>query len=195
MQMYKVFVNDCLIILTDNQKISTEFKKVNFKGISIVELFENIFLNNQKDICLICSDLEKDWVRFQSNFKIQKAAGGKVFNSKNEVLFIHRLGKWDLPKGKLEKGESIKECAIREVEEECGIRNLHIEEQLETTYHIFERNDKYILKTTYWFLMKSNFKGKLIPQTEESIDKVVFKNNTEVTEALQNTYGNIELLF
>ena len=195
MQMYKVFVNDCPIILTDTKKISTGFKKVNFNKINVVELIKNISLNREKGICLICNNLEVDWALFQSKFKIQKAAGGKVLNSKNEILFIYRLGKWDLPKGKLEKGESIKECAIREVEEECGISNLHIEEQLETTYHIFERNGRTILKITFWFLMKSNFTRKLIPQTEEDIEIAVFKNNIEVNEVLQNTYENIKLLF
>ena len=195
MQMYKVFVNDCLIILTDNQKISTSFNKVTFESVSISEIVALYFQHGNNGICLLCSNLEECWGVFKSQFKIQKAAGGKVFNSKNEVLFIYRLGKWDLPKGKLEIGESIKECAIREVEEECGISNLHIENELQTTYHIFERNGKTFLKITYWFLMSTIYKGNLTPQLEEGIIKVAFKNDIEVKEALQNTYENIKLLF
>lgn len=195
MQMYKVFVNDCPIILTENNNLSTKLTKVKFDDIDIY----NWVINNVNElncgICLICNDLDFDWKRFKSYFKIQKAAGGKVLNLNNEVLFIHRFDKWDLPKGKLDKGESIQECAIREVEEECGVNNLIIQNELETTFHIFKRNDKFILKITYWFLMQTNYLGNLTPQQEEGIDQVVFKNSVETSKALQNTYENIKLLF
>lgn len=193
--MYKVFVNDCPIILTENDNISTKFKKVNFDDVSIPEIVQSIFNNNLEGICLLCSNLKSCWKQFKSYFKIQKAAGGKVLNANNEVLFIYRFQKWDLPKGKINKGEKKQECAIREVEEECGIENLKIEKKLETTYHIFERKNKTILKVTYWYLMKTDFEGQLIPQTEEDIEKVVFKNTDETEIALKNTYENIKLLF
>jgi len=195
MQMYKVFVNDCPIILTENKNIVTSYHKVAFETVSISEIVKFFFKNKSEGICLICNSLEASWELFKSGFNIQKAAGGKVLNSKGEVLFIYRLNKWDLPKGKLEKGESITECAIREVEEECGISNLGIEKELQTTYHIFERKDNTILKITYWFLMKTNYSGNLIPQLEEDITQVVFKNEEEISVALKNTYENIKLLF
>ncbi|NOR28242.1 MAG: NUDIX domain-containing protein [Lutibacter sp.] len=193
--MYKVFANDCSIILTDTNNFSTNFLKFNFNSCNISEIVETLFQNKTGGICLLCDDLETCWQKFQSVFKVQKAAGGKVLDSKNEVLFIYRLDKWDLPKGKLEKGESISECAIREVEEECGITNLQIENELQTTYHIFKRKGKTILKITYWFLMNTNYKGNLTPQIEEGIEKVEFKNSKETKEALKNTYENIKLLF
>ena len=195
MQMYKVFVNDCPIILTDNNNISTIYKKVTYKSNEIKLIITNLFENKLNGICFVCSDLEAAWKQFKACFKIEKAAGGKVFNLKNQVLFIYRFDKWDLPKGKLEKGESIEDCAIREVEEECGITNLTVIKPIETTYHIFEKNNKTILKITYWFLMNTDFSGVLIPQTKEEIEKAVFKNETETTNALQNTYENIKLLF
>jgi len=195
MQMYKVFVNDCPIFLTDTKKISTNFRIEKFKDVNLLELVEQMFNDELDGIYLLCSDLKKDWKVFKSNFKLQKAAGGKVFNSKNEVLFIYRFDKWDLPKGKLEKGESIEECAIREVEEECGIDSLTISKPLETTYHIFERKGKTILKVTYWYLMKTSYNKALTPQTEEGIVDVTFKNENEWKEALQNSYENIKLLF
>jgi ADP-ribose pyrophosphatase YjhB (NUDIX family) len=193
--MYKVFVNDCPIILTENDNISTKYQKINFDGVSIPEIVQSIFNNNLEGICLVCNNLNNCWKQFKSYFKIQKAAGGKVLNVNNEVLFIYRFQKWDLPKGKINKGEKKQECAIREVEEECGIENLKIEKKLETTYHIFERKNKTILKVTYWYLMKTDFEGQLIPQTEEDIEKVVFKNTDETEIALKNTYENIKLLF
>jgi ADP-ribose pyrophosphatase YjhB (NUDIX family) len=195
MQMYKVFVNDCLIILTENNNLLTKLSKVNFDEVDIFNWVIKNMDEVNSGICLVCNNLELDWDRFKSYFNIQKAAGGKVLNLNEEVLFIYRFDKWDLPKGKLEKGESIQECAIREVEEECGITNLSIINELETTYHIFKRNEKMILKVTYWFLMQTNYSGNLTPQVEEGIDQVVFKNAHETSKALQNTYQNIKLLF
>ena len=116
-------------------------------------------------------------------------------NSEKEVLFIYRFSKWDLPKGKLEKNESFEACAVREVEEECGVTNLMIESELCYTYHLFRRHGRIIFKITKWFLMNTDFVGTLIPQTEEEIEKVVFKNKLETDSALQNSYENIKLLF
>lgn len=193
--MYKVFVNDCPIILTDNKKYAINFNLVHFESIQVDEIVAQIFQNKLEGIFLLCENLEASWVKFQSYFKSQKAAGGKVLNANNEVLFIYRFNKWDLPKGKLDKGESISECAIREVEEECGITNLQIIQPLETTYHIYQEKGNTILKTTYWFLMHTDFVSELTPQLEEGIEQVVFMNETEVKTALQNTYENIKLLF
>lgn len=193
--MYKVFVNDRPIILTDDEYFPTSFKKKLFQQAHIYELVSRLFHSDLQGICLVCNDLESCWEKFQSYFKPQKSAGGKVINQYDETLFIYRFDKWDLPKGKLEKNESIEECAIREVEEECGINQLQIIRQLPTTYHIFEFKSAKILKYTYWFLMKTNYNGKLIPQKEEHIDKVEFKNSKQTQEALKNTYENIKILF
>ncbi|UMB60476.1 NUDIX domain-containing protein [Lutibacter sp. A80] len=193
--MYKVFVNDCPIILTENNKISTKYKTVSFNPLEIKAIVTDLFENKILGICLICKDLKADWQLFKSVFKIERAAGGKVINLNNEVLFIYRLNKWDLPKGKLEKGESIQNCAIREVEEECGITGLTISKFLGKTYHIFEKKEKMILKITSWFLMDTNFKDELTPQKEEDIEQAIFKNTEEINTALENTYENIKLLF
>ena len=108
---------------------------------------------------------------------------------------IFRNGKWDLPKGKLEVGENIQECAIREVEEECGISGLTINKPLQDTYHTYKLKEQKILKRAYWFEMKTNFKGGLLPQTEEGITMVVWVDKQDIAEKLENSYGNIiELL-
>lgn len=193
--MYKVFVNDCPIILTDNNNILKNFKIENFNRDSLLAKVKYLLEDENEGIQLLCSDLEESWSEFQSLFKVHKAGGGKVLNSKNEVLFIYRFDKWDLPKGKLEEGETIEQCAFREVEEECGMKDLTIQKELETTYHIFQRNDEIIFKITYWFLMHSNYKGELSPQTEEGIEEVVFKNEEAIKKALDNSYENIRLLF
>ena len=124
-----------------------------------------------------------------------KAAGGVVYNQKKELLMIFRNGKWDLPKGKLETGESIEECAIREVQEECGVNNLQIISKLSDTYHTYELNGKMVLKHTFWFRMTTNFEGELSPQTKEGITKVKWVKQDEIAEKLKNSYANLVELF
>ena len=120
-----------------------------------------------------------------------EAAGGLVFNKDGDILMIFRNGKWDLPKGKLEIGESVEECAIREVEEECSIYGLDITEKLLETYHTYNLSGKEILKRTYWYKMNTDFNGELIPQIEEGITKVSWVSKDKISEKLTNSYGNI----
>ena len=143
----------------------------------------------------MCDDLDECWKDFKRNFKLISAAGGLVLNSHQEFLFIFRGGKWDLPKGKIEKGEQIKEAALREVEEECGISELILGEYLITTYHIFFQNNKNKLKETHWFEMETKSNEVLIPQLEEGISIAMFKDKKETLKALENSYGNISLVF
>src|SRR5690606_40903800 len=112
------------------------------------------------------------------------AAGGMVFNDKKEILFIYRNNRWDLPKGKIEKGETLEESAIREVEEETGIQDLKITRYLQETYHVFKRKDKYKLKVTHWYEMHSNYDGELVPEITEGIKKVKWKNFAKSQKAL-----------
>lgn len=192
--MYKVFVNDSPIIITSSQKKENNFPVYILANIVLEEVIHKLRNKKNKGINLYTPDLEKGWKFFLSKIDVVSAAGGLVLNDKDEFLFIYRGGKWDLPKGRVEKGESIEETAIREVEEECGIFNLQLVKPLLTTYHIyFQKENK--LKETYWFLMHSNYDKELVPQLEEGITKVVFKNKEQVAKALKNTYKNIELVY
>jgi 8-oxo-dGTP pyrophosphatase MutT (NUDIX family) len=123
------------------------------------------------------------------------AAGGVVTNKNGKVLFIYRNEKWDLPKGKLDKGESLEECAVREVMEETGVQDLVIENFLRTTYHVFKRNGKYKLKEVHWYAMKTSYDGKLKGEKKEGIVKVKWKGPQKIKEALDNSYTNIRVLF
>ena len=193
--MYKVFMNDKPIIITDSSEQINNFEVYKFDKINFLELFKKMNSPSVNGICLLSANLFRDWLSFQMNFKVIEAAGGKVMNTSNEILFIYRFDTWDLPKGHIEKGEAKEVAAMREVEEECGIQDLHIEKQLETTYHIFYFKEQLRLKVTYWFLMKTNFRGKLVPQLEEGITEVAFKNKNEIENVLKHTYSNIKLLF
>lgn len=123
--------------------------------------------------------------------KVIEAAGGLVKSEENKYLFIKRNGFWDLPKGKLEKDEKRKDAAVREVEEECGIKVKSLEEKLLKTYHVYEMKGKLVLKISHWYSMTSKSKQKLIPQTEEGITEVkwIAKKDWGIVKA--NTYPSI----
>ena len=192
--MYKVFVNDSPIIITSSPKKANNYPVYFFKNAVFDEIIYKLYHKDIKGANLYSTDLEKDWLYFLKNMHVVSAAGGLVLNDKKEVLFIYRNGVWDLPKGKIEKGETIENAAIREVEEECGIFNLKLGKKLVTTYHIYYQNG-IKLKETHWFLMTSNYTKKLIPQLEEGITEVIFKNKADIQSALQNTYANIKLVY
>lgn len=131
------------------------------------------------------------WRSFKKNFKRLDAAGGVVRDEQGRLLAIRRLGVWDLPKGKLEKGESIEECALREVEEECGITGIELGELVYTTWHTYVHKEKDILKRTYWFAMKASSDQDLVPQHEEHIERVEWLDVDGVSRLMADTYSSI----
>jgi 8-oxo-dGTP pyrophosphatase MutT (NUDIX family) len=133
-------------------------------------------------------DIDKLFKSFRKHFDLITAAGGVVRNDDDHVLMIFRRGKWDLPKGKLDKGESIEDCAIREVEEETGIRHTSLAGTLMTTYHVYDEFGKHILKETHWFNMKSPGTQPLIPQEAEQITASEWASEDRIDELLNNSY-------
>ncbi|WP_306352590.1 NUDIX hydrolase [Flavobacterium sp. '19STA2R22 D10 B1'] len=193
--MYKVFVNDKPLFLTNEIFKETDFQLFLLDSIDIKQVIIKMFQNKIDKAYLYHPDEKEILKTLKAKIPVNKAGGGLVYNQKGEVLFIFRNGKWDLPKGGIEKGEEIEETALREVEEETGVNKLKITKKLQKTYHIFKRNGKYKLKITHWFEMESRFEGIPMGQLEEGIEKVEWKNPEEVKEALKNSYENIKLLF
>lgn len=154
-----------------------------------------MFQNKIQKAYLYHPDEKEIMKTLKAKIPVNKAGGGLVYNKKGEVLFIFRNGKWDLPKGGIEKGEEIENTAMREVEEETGVGKLSIIDKLQKTYHVFKRNGKYKLKITHWFEMHSDFEGIPQGQIEEGIEKVAWLNPEQIKEALKNSYENIKLLF
>ena len=124
------------------------------------------------------------------------AAGGLVWNERNELLMIFRQGKWDLPKGKLDEGETIEECAVREVVEETGLKEVQLGGFIGITQH--EYYDKYIhqeaIKESHWYAMKASSDQTFIPQTDEDITEIKWVDSTGIQKFLKNSYLNIELI-
>lgn len=193
--MYKVFVNDKPLFLTNKIQKETDFQLFLLDSIDISRLVVKMFNNKVKKAYLYHPDEKEIMRKLKSKMPVNKAAGGLVYNKNGEVLFIFRNGKWDLPKGGIEKGEKRKDAAMREVEEETGVGKLTVTGKLPKTYHVFKRNGKYKLKVTHWYEMRSSFTGDVQPQMEEGIEKVAWLKPEEITEALQNSYQNIKLLF
>ncbi len=132
-------------------------------------------------------DVDSLLTAFKKKFTLVKAAGGLV-HRKKEILMIFRKGKWDLPKGKLDEGEDLESCAIREVKEETGLLNVQMQKPLLTTFHTYHENRLHILKESHWFLMKTSDKHELTPQTEEDIEKCEWLNIDDLSAQIANTY-------
>ncbi len=196
--MYKVFINDKVIFFTKNTKLLSDMENVlvlHYYDNSIISMLVDYLKNDDKLKHLVFLTLtpEEDFVSFKNNFELIIAAGGKVSNAVGNILFIFRLGKWDLPKGKVEVGETLEESAIREVEEECGISKLTIINHLKDTYHLYELNNKMVIKQSVWYEMKTDDTSKLIPQAEENITDARWMTNEEIQkEVMKNTYPSIK---
>ena len=121
------------------------------------------------------------------------AAGGLVVNEKNELLLIFRRGKWDLPKGKLDENESIERCAVREVQEETGIQQITLLHLLGKTYHEYFDNwlQEEVIKESWWYVMQASSTEKLIPQTEEDIEQIIWADKKRITICMENSYANV----
>ena len=189
--MYKVFVNENVIILTDEIPFGSKINLFDLKKISLIDIISNVKKHNK--IFLYHKNFEKLISCFKKKIKVIGAGGGIVKNNLNETLFIYRRKKWDLPKGKIDKGESIDQTALREVKEETGIVDLIIVDFKMKTYHIFKKNNDYCLKETTWYNMTSNFDGQFVPEIKEDITKVVWKNDKKIKK-IKNTFPNIKLL-
>lgn len=121
------------------------------------------------------------------------AAGGLVTNDNNELLMIFRRGKWDLPKGKLDEGETLEECAVREVEEETGLRHVQLGKPLGITYHAYfdPYLKKDVIKESHWYAMTVSGEQQLVPQTAEDIVEITWADDAAINKYLENSYPNI----
>ncbi len=199
MQNYKIFINNRLIFFGKKEDLPlkgiaySDFQMIkpdDFKElVNKIESFQEI-----SHFFVETDDIESAFKYFSSFFKVLQAAGGLVLNNKDEILMIHRFDHWDFPKGHVEKGEEIGDCAIREVMEETGVEMLEITSSLDNVYHIYPYDDKWILKETYWFLMYSEYTGLLKPQLEEKILAAKWVPLNYLDEYMSESYAGLRQL-
>lgn len=198
--MYKIYINETPLFLTstkDSSSINLKGKNHirarytrNKKGLfSYIDLLEK---NNRFDLIVLYDDDVKSLYKdFKSIYKTIKASGGVVNNEKGETLMIFRRQHWDLPKGKIEDGEKKKVAAIREVQEETGLKDVFLKKSICKTYHTYrDRKDRRVLKLTYWYSMQTS-ENQLIPQIEEDIEEAVFVDLKTFFQKPRKTFGNI----
>ncbi len=145
-----------------------------------------------KTLLIRHTDPEAAFSEFCSQFRVIEAAGGLVFNKEGEKLMIFRNSKWDLPKGKIEKGEPIETAAVREVMEECGIDGLKILKALPSTYHTYMIGSERLLKKTFWYEMQTDSGNIPVPQQEEGITQAKWMSEADQSMALLNTFPSVK---
>ncbi|MCY4561607.1 MAG: NUDIX domain-containing protein [Flavobacteriaceae bacterium] len=195
-QKYKVSIDDIIVCLT-GKKEKSKSNRLYLKASSVRlkhlrELITDLGVN---ELFLYTNNLNKLIYQFEDSFETIYAAGGVVRNKHNELLMIYRRGKWDLPKGKIDPGESALAAAIREVKEETGVKKLKPKRLLNITRYLYRDKGMEVLKIVYWYAMKTNFTGPLTAQSEEQITEVTWKTKKEVSKIpLEDTYVNIQKL-
>lgn len=168
----------------------------NIKNTDLSETIDYFIHTETISTLFITSDnVEETYKSFCAQFTEINAGGGVVTNNNGEYLIIYRNGVWDLPKGKQEIGEDITKTALREVQEECGTRNLNLGELICITNHTYHRDGNFVLKHTYWFKMSDSIKEILHPQSEEDITSARWISKDELNQYLKNTYPSILEVF
>lgn len=199
MQNYKVFINNSLIFFGKREDflpkdyLYSDFQYISPDGmgklVHKIESFQEI-----GHIFIETKEPEETFRDFASYFKTLLAAGGLVLNNMDQIIMIHRFGYWDFPKGKVEKGESLEAAGIRETEEETGVKGLSIIKKLPTVYHIYNYSNKWILKETAWFLMKTDYCGLLTPQLEEEIMAAKWIPIDFLNQYIEQSYSGLQIL-
>lgn len=196
-QSYKVFINNHRFTLVADAGAAANVPGtlvLNYDSAETLSVLLDLAHTEPKffeHTIILHNDPSRVLHKIETLTKVIEAAGGVVKNQEGKTLMIFRHGKWDLPKGKIEKGETPEKAAVREVEEECGIGGLSITRTLPVSFHTYKDGEQLVLKKTHWYEMKSSDTRKLHPQTEEGIIKAEWKDKAGVEEALKNTYGSV----
>jgi 8-oxo-dGTP pyrophosphatase MutT (NUDIX family) len=194
--MYKVFFKDRTVYFGDDFSKFFErnnglfYKYNNFQ--ELAELVQVFYMLNKIDkLFIFHNDIVSLFEEFKSCFKQIEAGGGVVRNKKDQFLVIRRDGIWDLPKGKLEKGETFEAAALREVEEEVGLEGLYIKQPILSTYHTYQLSEDLVLKKTKWYEFQYDGESDPVPQAKENITEAVWVTPGETDFIRSNTYQSV----
>lgn len=198
--MQKIYFNDKPLFLIND--LSSDFQDLKLapgnvfkEGLNDENLTEIIDVMQSSSVesgIFFHNDTSELEEAIKNKFTVVKAAGGFVLYPDDHVLLIFRKGRWDLPKGKLDEGEALEQCAVREVEEETGLNSVELAEKLIITYHTYYEKEKHILKETHWYLMKSEQLQKLVPQFAENIEACRWVAFSNLDYYMQNTHPSIK---
>nr|WP_183548414.1 NUDIX domain-containing protein [Mucilaginibacter sp. AK015] len=191
-QKYRIYINEKVILLTvKTPKIAKHYQKIDAEHFDLKTVYHWVDKQPGTLFYVLCNNAKAFLKRIIKSNTLIEAAGGLVTNQHGEHLFIYRNDKWDLPKGKIEKKEKTKIAAVREVEEECGIKVNKLEQKICKTYHTYIYKGEVVLKKTHWFKMSYNGNAKLTPQLEEGITDVRWFKAEEVSTIVKNTFPSI----
>ncbi|MGI4729145.1 MAG: NUDIX hydrolase [Janthinobacterium lividum] len=168
------------------------YQDVSLENADLKLVYSSIKKSKSNQFLLLCKNAKSTLKKLSKSIKLIEAAGGLVRNEHKECLVIFRNGMWDLPKGKVEKDEKTRKAAVREVEEECGIKVKKVGRKICKTYHVYQmRNQELALKKTHWYRMKAENQDKLKPQKEEGITEASWFTKEKLNVLTQNTYPSI----
>jgi 8-oxo-dGTP pyrophosphatase MutT (NUDIX family) len=194
MMRYKVYFDNRVITLSpepDRVQKYALFHKYGAREELFAQISEFAVNNEIPSLNIYSTNINNLWKVFSSWFTVIEAAGGLVGHPSGKYLFIMRYGRWDLPKGHIEEGETPEQCALREVSEECNIRGHTIMGNLPPSYHTYLFDGRPYLKKTWWFRMSYN--GEMIaePQAEEGITHAEWLEPREIARIKDNTFQSL----
>ena len=191
-QKYRIYINEKVILLTDSEpKQKERYEKIDAAVFDLKIVYTWAAAHHSNFFYVLCNDAKAFLKTVSKSVMLIEAAGGLVRNEHDEYLFIYRQDKWDLPKGKIEKFERTKVAAVREVEEECGIKVGNLDEKICKTYHAYVSRGEVVLKKTHWFKMRCKGQDKLKPQKEEGITDVRWFKKDQIGTIADNTFSSI----
>lgn len=191
----KIYFDDRVLLLTDKENGND--MPDTFKNTRMLAKELEKFAEAKEPLWVIKhSDIGEMLEKIKACCTFIEAAGGLVSLSDKRILFIRRFGKWDLPKGKAEKGETLEATAVREVVEECGLATLpQITKKIIDTYHTYHHKGKHVLKRTAWYAMTYDGDEALHPQLSEDITEAVWCAENQTDRMLRDTYGSVRQVF
>jgi predicted NUDIX family NTP pyrophosphohydrolase len=192
-QIYRIYINQKTLLITESVPENlNNFQQIDHQSFDLKIIYPLILDQYPGyNFFVLCSDARAFFKKVVKSVKVIDAAGGLVKNERKEYLFIYRNNTWDLPKGKIEKGEAVKEAAVREVEEECGITVKKLGKKICKTYHAYIYKGDVVLKKSYWFKMKAVGQDKLKPQKEEGITDARWFTREKTDIITKNTFPSI----
>jgi len=191
-QKYRIYINEKVILVTESKPAKKKgYELLDDEAFDLKIIYTWISARKNNLFCVVCKDAKAFLKTVKKSVQLIEAAGGLVKNDDGEYLFIYRNGKWDLPKGKIEKEEKVKAAAVREVEEECGIKVSGLGEKICKTYHVYMNKGILVLKKTHWFNMQCTGVFKLKPQVEEGITDARWFKKEHVEPIIANTFPSI----